>query len=139
MNGRHPQTGFENGRVVPISWPAEFVERETLSANVARAVDTKRLALAILDGHEKRSTVKTATELKLSATAVSRAVCRLAKACGMERYLKKSPVHRAKISAATSARWAAKKKRADQEPPRPALKDHQLLDPKTDDAHAGHL
>jgi hypothetical protein len=117
MNCGRDNLGWEAGQRVLVEWPEQFRPREQLSASTVRQTEVRMLALRYLCGLESRSMASVARELGISTNAVSIAFTRLARGLGLEHLLKKTPATRAKLSAATSARWARKKNRQSGEAP----------------------
>mgnify|MGYP001605217450 CR=1 FL=1 len=106
--GNADGAGFEQGRRVPISWPALFRPRSELRPRVAKACDVRRTALRFLLGVEQRSMRQAARELDVTPACVSAAFTRLSCALGFRRFLK-SAAAREKYSTLMRERWRKKK------------------------------
>jgi hypothetical protein len=108
MTAGRQETGFENGRQVPLAWPSVFTPRESLSPSDARRADIRRFALAVLIGAETRSLAEIAAEIGCTRQALSLAVHAIGEATGMSVYFKGGDARR-KFREAAKKAWATKR------------------------------
>ena len=125
--------GIEAGKPCLLTWPEWMVDRMQLDAGTVRKTEIRLAAIKFLLGLEDGSMAEYARQIGVSRNAISLCQRRLAVAFGLDRLARRSVETRRHLSAVASVRWAAKKKRADQEPPRPAQAEKpQRLYPNND-------